>query len=331
MIPRRTVLIGDALERLRDLPNDSVDCVITSPPYFGLRDYGVTGQLGQEGHIDEWVANLRAVCRELHRVLAPYGSLWLNVGDAYSRHLRFGAAPKSLLLGPERLVRALVDDGWLLRNKVVWAKSNPLPSPSKDRLTTAHEFVYFLTKQPNYYFDLDAVREPLVSHRKASKGSRTPQHALGVLAGGRDGLVAMQRKGMSGHPLGKNPGDVWRIGSSSFRGAHFATFPPELIRRPLLATCPPRVCTKCGCPWRRSTRRVDFVGGQPQVRPFVLCGCGATTRPGLVLDPFFGAGTVGLVAEAFDRDWLGIELNPEYVEMAGERVGFDPGPLRRAA
>lgn len=323
MTPRNAVLIGDALERLRELPDSSIDSVITSPPYFGLRDYGVGGQLGKEGSVDQWVRNLRAVCGELHRVLAPHGSLWLNLGDAYSRHARFGAAPKSLLLGPERLARALVADRWLLRNKVVWAKTNPLPSPAKDRLTNAHEFVYFLTKQPSYFFDLDAIREPLTSVRKPSSGSRTPQSALGVLAGGRDGLVAMSRKGLSGHPLGKNPGDVWRVGSASYRGAHFATFPPELIRRPLVASCPPQVCTACGQPWRRSTRRVQFLDGEPQARPFVPCGCHAPTRTGVVLDPFFGVGTVALVAEAHGRDWLGIELNPAYVDLATKRLGHN--------
>src|SRR5262249_8954217 len=135
MMARNLVLVGDALAQLKRLPSESVDTVITSPPYFGLRDYGVAGQLGQEETVDDWVAGLRAVCQEIHRVLAPHGSLWLNLGDAYSRHARYGAPVKSLLLGPERLARALVQDGWLLRNKVVWAKSNPLPSPSKDRLT----------------------------------------------------------------------------------------------------------------------------------------------------------------------------------------------------
>ena len=323
MSPRNAVLIGDALERLRELPADSIDCIITSPPYFGLRDYGVSGQLGQEAHVDDWASNIREVCRELYRVLAPHGSLWLNLGDAYSRHVRYGAPAKSLLLGPERVARSLVRDGWLLRNKVVWAKANPLPSPSKDRLTNAHEFVYFLVKRPSYYFDLDAIREPLTSVRKPSKGSRTPQQALGVLAGGRDGLVAMQRKGLSGHPLGKNPGDVWRIGSSSYRGAHFATFPPELVKRPLLATCPPQVCVKCGQPWRRSTWRVEFVSGEPQPRSFVPCACQAPTRPGLVLDPFFGTGTVALMAQRYERDWLGIELNPAYVGLASDRLGLE--------
>lgn len=323
MSPRNAILIGDALARLRGLPEASVDCVITSPPYFGLRDYGVIGQLGQESSVDEWVENLRAVSAEIGRVLQPWGSFWLNLGDAYSRHSKYGAPPKSLLLAPERVARVLVEDGWLLRNKVIWAKANPLPSPSQDRLTNAYEFVYFFTRRPSYYFDLDAIRAPLTSVRKPSHGSRTPQHALGVLAGSRDGLVAMQRKGLSGHPLGKNPSDVWRLGSSSYRGAHFATFPAELVRRPLLATCPPYVCTICGQPWRRSREPVVFVGDRPQTRPFVPCACQAPTRPGIVLDPFFGTGTVAQVAEANGRDWLGIELNPDYVGLAAARLGRD--------
>lgn len=318
---RNRLLIGDAVERLGGLPDGSVDCVVTSPPYFGLRDYGVSGQLGQEAHVEAWVANLQTVCRELHRVLAAHGSLWLNLGDAYSTHPRYGAAAKSLLLGPERVAQALVNDGWLLRNKVVWAKSNPLPSPVRDRLTNAHEFVYFLTKQASYFFDLDAIREPVRSRCAPSRGSRTPQAALGKLAGGRDGLVAMARAGRSGHPLGKNPGDVWSLGSASYRGAHFATFPPELIRRPILATCPPQVCTACGQPWRRSTRRVVIRRGTAEPRPFVPCGCQAPTQRGLVLDPFFGTGTVGAVARDFGRDWLGIELNPDYKALAEARLG----------
>lgn len=318
---RNKLLIGDALTRLRSLPNESVDCVVTSPPYFGLRDYGVSGQIGQEAHIDQWVMGLRAACRELRRVLGPHGSLWLNLGDAYSTHSGFGAPAKSLLLGPERVAQALVGDGWLLRNKVVWAKTNPLPSPVRDRLTNSHEFIYFLTKQPSYFFDLDAIREPLRSKRPPSGESQIPQAALGKLAGRRDGLAAMVREGRSGHPLGKNPGDVWQVGSASYRGGHFATFPPGLIRRPILATCPPRVCTQCARPWRRSTRRVVVKDGHSEPRPFVPCGCGAPTRRGLVLDPFFGTGTVAAVAKEHGRDWLGIELNPAYKPLAETRLG----------
>lgn len=326
--PRNVVLVGDALARLRGLPSGAVDCVITSPPYFGLRDYSVRGQLGREAHVDAWVERLRAVCREVARVLAPHGGLWLNLGDSYSRGEAFGAPAKSLLLGPDRVARALVDDGWILRNRVVWAKSNPLPSPAKDRLTTTHEVVFFLVRRPSYYFDLDAIREPALSTRRPRRGTSTPPAALGVLAGSRGGLVAMAEQGRTAHPLGKNPGDVWSLGSSAYRGAHFATFPPALVRRPLLASCPPTVCVACGRPWRRATRAVsNDTPDRAEVRPFVPCGCGAATRPGLVLDPFFGTGTVATVAREHGRDWLGIELNADYLPMASQRLGL---PLEAA-
>jgi site-specific DNA-methyltransferase (adenine-specific) len=326
MSPRNTILVGDALERLRQLPDESVDTIVTSPPYFNLRDYHMAGQLGQEAHVDEWVEGLRAVARECQRVLALHGSLWLNLGDSYSAGDRFGAPRKSLLLGPERVARALVADGWLLRNKIVWAKSNPLPSPARDRLTTTHEYVYLFVRQPSYFFDLDAIRMPLTSSgRRARTGSRTPARELGRLSGSRDGLLRLSREGRSGHPLGKNPGDVWRIGSSSYRGAHFATFPAELVRRPILAGCPPMVCERCGSPWRRSTAPVMYRDGVAQARPFVACGCQAPTRPGVVLDPFGGSGTVAEVARSLGRDWLLIELNPEYVELARVRLGIGTG------
>jgi site-specific DNA-methyltransferase (adenine-specific) len=306
--PRNRVLVGDALTRLRELQSGSIDCVITSPPYFGLRNYGVTGQLGAEAHIDGWVASLRAVCRELMRVLAPHGSLWLNLGDGYSRSAGDGAAFKSLLLGPERVALGLIEDGWLLRNKVIWAKTNPMPSSVRDRLSCTHEFLYLFTKQPRYFFDLDAIRVPIRSRRPARPHARPslPVSARGRLAGGgQTGLVELARTGRAGHPLGKNPGDVWSLGTSSYRGGHFATFPPKLVRRPLLASCPAFVCAGCGRP-------------APGER---ACECRARRQPGLVLDPFFGTGTVGQVAREHGRDWLGIELNPVYVGLAETRLG----------
>lgn len=319
--PRNAILTGDALQQLKRLPDASVDMIITSPPYFNLRDYGVAGQIGQEAHVNGWVEALRAIAAECRRVLAPHGSFWLNVGDAYSAHPRYGAPRKSLLLGPERLALALISDGWLLRNKVIWAKTNPLPSHVADRLTNAHEYLYLLTKRPSYFFDLDAIRVPLTSGpRRPSSGKTTPADALGRLSGSRGGLVRMNQEGRSGHPLGKNPSDVWRIGSASYRGAHFATFPRELIRRPMQAGCPPTVCTRCLKPWRRSAAPVTCKGNKPQRRPFLDCGCGAATRPGLVLDPFGGSGTVAEVARAEARDWLLIELNPEYVRLARQRL-----------
>ena len=309
--PSNTILTGDALTRLRELPASSVDTAVTSPPYFQLRDYGASGQLGLEPNVSGWVADLRDVAREVARVLVPTGSLWLNLGDSFSQHPKYGAPVKSLLLAPERLLLALAQDGWLVRTKVVWAKSNPMPSSVTDRLSLTYEVVYFLVRQRTYFFDLDAIREP---HRSSgAKRERVPQQQppvwAGPLAATRNGLRRARPGGEPGHPLGKNPGDVWQIATKGFRGAHFATFPPELVRRPILATCPAVVCTACGQGQKVST------GTLP-------CDCHALARRGIVLDPFFGTGTVGLVARDLGRDWLGIELNPAYVRLAKDRLGL---------
>jgi site-specific DNA-methyltransferase (adenine-specific) len=315
-LPRNTILIGDASARLRELPTASVDCVITSPPYFQLRNYRTQGQIGLEPHVNGWVQALRPVLREVARVLKPTGALWLNLGDSFSRHPRYGAPPKGLLLAPERLLLALTADGWIVRNKVIWAKTNPLPSSVTDRLTLTYEVVYFLVRQPSYYFDLDAIREP---HRSsAARRARPPLNLTpdwaGPLATTMGGLRRARAAGTPGHALGKNPGDVWQIATRGYRGAHFATFPEALVRRPLLTTCPQAVCTGCNQPARRKA--------QASAGALVPCGCGAPTRPGLVLDPFFGSGTVGLAAQKLGRDWLGIELNPAYVRLAEARLSL---------
>lgn len=314
------ILTGDALEVLRTLPDGLVDCVVTSPPYYALRDYGTRGQLGRESHVDDWVAGLRSVAAELRRVLAPHGALWLNLGDAYAQSHADGAPRKSLLMGPERVARALLSDGWVLRNKVVWAKSNPLPTSVRDRLNTTHEFVYFFVKAPTYFFDLDAIRVPARSTRKPtlSRARRLP--VPGRLAGRRDGLDVLARAGRVAHPSGKNPGDVWQLGTSANRHGHPAPFPASLVRRPILATCPEAVCTACGKPWRRSARPAEPRSAVAHLRPLLPCSCGVPTRPGIVLDPFMGSGTVARVAEELNRDWLGIELNPTYAEQARMRI-----------
>lgn len=320
MIPRNQVICGDALSVLRTLPAASMDCVVTSPPYLGVRDYGVEGQLGMEPGVWQWVENLRAVAGEIARVLVPWGSLWLNLGDAYARQPSDGAAPKSLLLGPERLAQALLEDGWIVRNKVAWTKPNPLPASVCDRLTPSWEPIYFLVRQRRYFFDLDAIRVPLL---KASVPPRrrgaSDCEQKGRLGDRRHGLARMKERGISGHPLGKNPGDVWHIAGARNRG-HHATFPAELIRRPILASCPEKVCLGCGRPWERAKHPVRFVRGEPRPRALVPCGCGVATRPGRVLDPFMGSGTVAVVAERHGRDWLGIELNPDYVELTSRRL-----------
>jgi DNA modification methylase len=309
--PRNTILTGDALATLRDIPGSSVDCVVTSPPYFQLRDYGTRGQLGMEATVSGWVANLREVSREVARVLTPTGSLWLNLGDSFSRHSKYGVPPKGLILAPERLLLALAQDGWLVRTKVIWAKTNPMPSSVTDRLSLTYEVIYFLVRGPKYFFDLDAIREP---HRSTGtttqRAPRTASIGAGSLAAPRDGLRRLKETGLVGHPLGKNPGDVWRVATKGYRGAHFATFPPELVRRPILATCPTVVCTACGQGQKVSTGALQ-------------CTCKAPARRGIVLDPFFGTGTVGLVAQELRRDWLGIELNPAYVRLAQQRLGLD--------
>lgn len=342
-LPRNQILFGDAVDQLNRLPAESIDCVITSPPYYMLRNYGVENQIGLEPNVELWVDELRLVCRGLARVLKPTGSLWLNLGDSFSRHPKYGAPAKGLLLAPERLLLALVGDGWLCRAKVIWAKPNPMPTSVTDRLNMTYEVVYHLVRSPRYHFNLDAIREPHRSHSGRKAGppiTQTPSWA-GPLAGKQDGLRRARPDGLPGHPLGKNPGDVWTISTRGFRGAHFATFPEDLVVRPLLATCPERVCPNCGEQWRRqvTTKRLpikptaspkpsepkvfrlkDFWNTACTVGELISCGCGVPARPGVILDPFFGSGTVGVVAEKFGRDWVGIELNSDYAQLAMNRI-----------
>jgi DNA modification methylase len=288
-----SILVGDVRAKLADLPDDSVDCIVTSPPYFRLRNYGDVQQIGLEPNVDQWVDELRLVANELHRVLKPSGSFWLNLGDTYSRHPDDGASPKSLVLAPERLATALVADGWILRNKVIWAKTNPLPTSMRDRLSCTWEVLYFFTKSPRYQFDLDAIRVP---HQSKARGApRTPDRQApakqrawavppewrGPSSGANGGLDRLKASGLPGNPLGKNPGDVWSIGTAGYRGAHHAVFPTALAERPILATCPPG---------------------------------------GVVLDPFMGSGTTAIAAEKNGRQWIGIELNPDFATQAMKRI-----------
>jgi site-specific DNA-methyltransferase (adenine-specific) len=343
-VVRNTVLVGDVRDRLSGLAAGSVDTVITSPPYLGLRNYQMAGQIGLEDDVDGWVEQLRSVGHDLQRVLKPTGSWWLNLGDSYSRDPRTGAPPKSLVLGPERLAVALVADGWTIRNKVIWAKTNPMPASVKDRLACTWEVVYFLVRSNHYVFDLDAIRVPHRTHQRTPNPPTGPSAATtalssgpppvwaGPLAGNNSGLARYKANGLAGHPLGKNPGDVWTLSTANFRGEHFAVFPPALIETPLLATCPERVCAGCGIPWERDpARTLGHLAVRGELRQ--RCACRAGTRPGLVLDPFFGAGTVGLVAQRHGRDWLGIELNPEFATLATNRIANarQPTDRRRAA
>ena len=302
-----TILTGDALAMLRTLPDESVHCCVTSPPYWGLRDYGVAGQIGLEATVEEHISILIKVFRDVRRVLRDDGTLWVNYGDTYLCNQGAGfngnkrlpeqnrrvpvqrpawAKPKELLGLPWRLAFALQSDGWYLRADVIWHKPNPMPESVKDRPIRAHEYLFLLSKSPRYYYDHEAVREPAASSFKGNSGNRYSFRRA----------HSKRAVGPATHPLGTHRPDrddtrycgptrarrdVWTVATRGFSDAHFATFPPDLIR------------------------------------PCILAGCPAG---GTVLDPFFGSGTVGQVCIEERRNFIGIELNPEYVSIAERRI-----------
>lgn len=330
---RNKIIVGDVRKVIDHLPADSVDTIVTSPPYFRLRNYGRSDQIGLETHVDEWVNELILVARGLKRVLKPTGGLWLNLGDTFSRHTNDGALPKSLVLAPERLALAMVADGWILRSKVIWAKPNPMPTSIRDRLSSTWEVVYFFVRERQYYFDLDAIRvphqgRPTKAHRQRA-GWSVPTDWRGPSSGTNSGLDRLKASGLPGHPLGKNPGDVWRIPTAGYRGAHHAVYPTKLLERPLLATCPAKVCGSCGVPWSRarSTHRRG-IAVVHELTQRCECPADSGSRPGIVLDPFMGSGTTAIAAEKLDRDWLGIELNAEFADLAMNRIKAQRSALR---
>ncbi len=261
--------MGDAAELLRTLDADSVHCCVTSPPYFGLRDYGVSGQIGQEAAPEEYITRLVEVFREVRRVLRPDGTLWLNIGDSYQN--------KNLTGIPWALAFALRADGWYLRQDIIWHKPRCIPESVRDRCTRSHEYIFLLSKSERYFFDAGAIKEPVAESTKVrmaqdiehQAGSfRQPNKTNGPLKPGGDGVS-------------RNKRSVWSICPAHFKGAHFAVFPEKLVE------------------------------------PCVLAGC---PEGGTVLDPFTGSGTTGVVSKRLRRNFIGIELNPEYREMAVERI-----------
>jgi len=338
-LPRNVILEGDVVDRLRELPPESIDCVVSSPPYYQLRNYGVSGQIGLEGTVVEWVERMRLIMGDVALVLKPSGSAWINLGDSFSRHAKYGAPAKSLLAAPERLLLALLADGWSCRAKAVFGKKNPMPSSVGDRLNTTYEVVYHLVRSRKYFFDLDLIREPhrSVGGRAAGDPIKHVPDWAGPLAGSQDGLRRARAAGQPGHKLGRNPGDLWWLATGGYHG-HHAAFPEALVRRPILATCPEAICIACGAPWRRdvTVERLGSVAPTPRDRfvrryptswqtvrklgPLKPCGCGAPTAPGVVLDCFMGSGTTAVVAQELGRDFVGIELNPDYVQLAEERL-----------
>jgi DNA modification methylase len=215
---------GDSLEVVRTLEPGSIDCIVTSPPYYGLRDYGSDGQYGLEETPAAYVETMRGLFSELRRVLADDGTLWLNLGDSYSK--------AGHLLGiPWRVAMALQDDGWILRNSIIWQKPNAMPESVADRLSGRHENLFMLAKSRRYWFDLDPIREELSTDRAPSRKARKP------VAGWKENSAPAAYSGESA--TGKNPGDVWSINTQPFGGAHFAVMPQELARRAIVSGCKP--------------------------------------------------------------------------------------------
>lgn len=289
-----TLWHGQAYDVLTEMRTSSVDSIITSPPYWAVRDYGgEPDQLGLETTSAEYIACLVAILAEAHRVLADDGTLWLNLGDTYAGRADASAgrsnrrdraeliparvkataeAPyKSLLMIPERVAWAMVQSGWILRNRIVWNKTNAQPESVVDRLSNRHEMLFLFVKQPRYWFDLDPIREPVMHPGKTR--SRGRFHASGDrFTGGNDGLTDG-----AAHPNGRNPGDVWAVATAHFPDAHFAVMPDELVRRAILSGCRPG---------------------------------------GMVLDPFAGSCTTGMVAARLGRRFTGIELHRPYLDLA---------------
>ena len=300
-------LIGDCIESMRGLPDASVNCCVTSPPYFRLRDYGVEGQIGLEDTPDAFVARLVDVFREVRRVLRDDGTLWLNLGDSYARtggtdrrvsdtakvgstrntltqmSDRTGKAPVGLkdkdLIGiPWRVAFALQADGWYLRQDIIWHKPNPMPESVRDRCTKAHEYVFLLSKGPRYYFDSEAIKEPVAESSVARLSQPTLAQQVGStrVPGKTNGNMKAVGNGET-----RNRRSVWTVTTKPFKGAHFAIFPPDLIEPCILAGCPPG---------------------------------------GTVLDPFGGSGTTAGVAIKHGRNAILCELNPEYAALVNARV-----------
>lgn len=218
-----TLWHGDALAVMRELPDRSIDCCVTSPPYFGLRDYGTPGQIGQEAELEEYAHALFYVVREIERVLADAGTFWLNLGDSYDQR-------KSLMGVPWSIALRLRDDGWILRNDIIWAKPNAMPESVTDRLSARHEHLFLFSKSPRYWFDLDPIREPHVSEPgREGKNYMRGQKAMRPV-GPNSGAYS---------DGGRNPGDVWSIATQPFPDAHFATMPLALAERAVRAGCKP--------------------------------------------------------------------------------------------
>ena len=346
---------GDAVSVLQDFPDDSVHSVMFSPPYWGQRDYDVEGQIGLEQSLEEYISNIATLTDELRRVLRPDGSMWINLGDGYGnqRQTKDESAAsydaelhgdysnmvdnyndKCKLLLPSRVAIELIDRGWILRNDVVWQKKNPMPESVTDRLSTTFEKVFHFVQEDAYYYDLDSVREPYETDLEEEPpiGGIKHQDNMNKTYSGR----TPDRTGK-----GKNPGDVLTLATGSSGEGHFAVYPDELPELPIKATVPEKVCGNCATPYERTTpvepptdeeattltdsetesTKKNTVNWEKQ------CNCETNqTQSGIVLDPMCGRGTTCKAAAEHGRRYIGIELNPEYADIARDYV---PNTIQR--
>lgn len=369
-----TVVQGDALAVLKQMPDGVIQTCITSPPFWGLRDYGVEGQLGLEATPEEYVAKLVEVFREVRRVLRDDGTLWLNLGDCYAgswgnyggqnrgngtqRPIIAGSSapsaqgdylppttrvpglkPKDLCMIPARVALALQADGWYLRSDIIWAKPNPMPESVTDRPTKAHEYLFLLAKSQKYYYDADAIREP-----GQDWGKRDRTNWQGRNIPGQKPQLGCEDCDSSN---GRNKRSVWTIATEPTPYAHFATFPIKLVEPCILAGSAETACGICGAPYERITETIDIKNrlgeswhdhkddikrGQRGCPPAEdapkrkttgfrpTCDHNDNTGCSIVLDPFMGSGTVGLRSKELCRQYVGIELNEEYIKIANQRL-----------
>lgn len=315
---------GDCLNTLKQMPAESIDCVVTSPPYWSLRDYSTTGQIGLEPTIQEYIDVITEIFSEVKRVLKNDGTLWLNMGDSYAGGGRGGNSaihnhehstkgicgvvptglkPKDLIGMPWRIAFALQADGWYLRSDIIWHKPNPMPESVTDRPTKSHEYIFLMSKSSKYFYDAEAIMEPVsknthlrISQNVAAQIGSDRAHAGGKTNGNMKAVIRTPKqqepgKGIKNNDsfnnatclpvIERNKRTVWTIPTQGFSEAHFATFPVNLIYP----------CIKAGC------------------------------RPGgIVLDPFMGSGTTAIVAERLNREWIGIEINADYLDIAVDRI-----------
>jgi site-specific DNA-methyltransferase (adenine-specific) len=334
---RSSVLCGDVLERMEDIASESIQCCVTSPPYFGLRNYGADGQIGLEPSPEAYVAKMVQVFRGVRRVLRKDATLWLNLGDSYLAGKQLGGIPW-------RVAFALQSDGWILRQDCIWHKPSPMPSSVTDRCTTAHEFIFLLAKSERYYYDAEAIKEE--SKTAGKIGGFTGYQAKAVNRTPSGNQIPENGKSYV-RPDTRNRRSVWKVSTKPYKGAHFATFPPDLIEPCILAgTSAEGCCSNCRAPLIRQTSKTKLKRSRPNaytkrtheegtgnacandvagVAVETLgwapsCDCAAEVMPCTVLDPFAGSGTTLQVARHHGRNGVGIELNPDYIELAKARI-----------